>query len=313
VRAASINCLDLAVYEGRYPGEAPTFPLVQGVAAAGVVTVGSGSLIAGMRVAVKPAVACRRCHWCKGRRQADCPNTRMFGVHRQGGYAEYLSVPRQNVALLPTGLSYADGAAAAHTHAVALRMIRSTGIPIEGTTILVTGAGGALGSAAVQLGSALGARVIAVASSEDQLVVAGEIGASVLVNRTQHPTFSAAVSDATDGAGADVVLDTTGEIESIMEGRNSLARGGRLVLVAGPPGSLLELDVQETYRSQQAIIGSGGSNLEDFTGAYRILGENGIRPVITDRFGLDEVAAAMVAARDRARIGKLVIEIGDDR
>jgi D-arabinose 1-dehydrogenase-like Zn-dependent alcohol dehydrogenase len=311
VMAASVNRLDRMVYErGAGMGRDATFPLIQGIDAAGVIESGSGAMMTGLRVVMKPSIACRRCRWCRANRWADCVDARTFGIDRQGGFAELISVPRTNLFKLPDEISFAAGAAAAHTHAVVLRMIRSASeLPPEPIT-MVTGAGGALGTAAVQIASALGHRVISVASSDTKLLATRDLGALVGLNRVTGDLVED-VATSTDGAGVDLVIETTGVAEVIAEAYASLGRGGSLVLVAAAPGAMLELDALDVYRSRRRVIGSANSNLADFTDTYRMMASHGIEPVIASRFGLEQAAEAMEAVLARDRIGKVVIEIGE--
>ncbi len=310
VMAASVNRLDRMVFErGVGPGGPVTFPLVQGIDAAGIVEAGSGSLPTGLRVVVKPSIACRRCRWCRASRWADCPDATSFGVDRQGGFAELLAVPRANLVKLPDEVSFVSGAAAAHTHAVALRMIRSAGDLPSDAIVLVTGAGGALGTAVVQMATALGLRVIATASTDEKLLATRDLGALVGLNRVTGDLVED-VMVSTGGNGVDLVLETTGAPEVITEAHRSLGRCGALVLVAAAPGAKLEIDALETYRSRHRVIGSANSNLTDFTDTYRMMAEHGIEPVVAETHPLADIATAMEAVADRSRIGKVVIEIG---
>ena len=311
VEAASVNRLDRAVYDGTALGGVATFPLIQGIDAAGVIESGSGSLATGLRVVAKPAIACRRCRSCRQHRPADCENSKMLGVHRQGGFAEFVSVPRTNLIVLPESLTFAEGAAAAHTHAVVLRMIRAAGGITPESTVLVTGAGGGLGTAAVQLGAALEARVIAVASSVAKLETANRLGATALADHTELDELPQAILDATDGIGADLVIETTGSGPMMEDAFNTLARGGRMVVVAGAPGTAINLDVNNLYRTRRAVIGSAGSHDRDFSDVFRLLDEKGIHPVIAATFPLEQTQEAMDAVLDRNRIGKIVINMGD--
>jgi NADPH2:quinone reductase len=307
VHAASVNRLDRAVYEAKGLGKAATFPLIQGIDAAGVIEAGSGSTPTGSRVVVKPTIACRRCRSCRSGRSSDCENARTFGIHRQGGFAEYLAVPRTNVAMLPSSLSFAEGAAAAHTHSVALHMIRRAGDIGPQTTMLVTGAGGALGTAAIQIGASLGAHVVAAASSMAKRDTAASIGASAVVDSTGDHMVER-VHEHTEG-GVDVTIETTGHTAMITRGFESLARGGSLVLVAGTPDATLSLDAGDMYRSRRSVLGTAGSNDRDFSDVYRLMDEHAIHPVIAATYPLSETQAAMDAILDRDRNGKIVIDV----
>lgn len=310
VRAASVNRLDRAVYEGRAMGGAAEFPLIQGIDAAGVVEVGSGPYPPGTRVVVKPTVACRRCRPCSRGRLAECDDATTFGIHRQGGYAELVAVPRSNLVVLPDEVTFPEAAAAAHTHAVVLRMIRAAGGLPRDATVMVTGAGGALGTAAVQLASAFRHTVIAVASSNTKLEMVGDLGAAMLANRADLGSgFVDGIRAATEGAGVDLVIETTGAPEVISDALAALSRGGTLVMVAARPGAHLDIDVQSLYRRRQRIIGSAGSSPEDFADTYDMLVEHAIHPVIGDTFPLVEAQQAMERVLDRDRVGKVVIDV----
>lgn len=308
VHAASVNRLDRAVFEGTAMGGAAAFPLIQGVDAAGVVVAGGGSIPTGLRVAVKPSIGCNRCRWCRAGRQGDCDRATTFGIHRQGGYAELLAVPRPNIAVLPASLSFAEGAAAAHAHAVVLRMIRASGVDPAGATVLVTGASGALGTAAVQLAAAMGGTVVAATSSAAKWELVSTLGAAAGI--ASGPGMAAAVRDATDGIGADLILETTGRQEIVDQAIDALARAGRIVFVGAVPGTHLDVDVQTLYRRRRALVGSAGSHLSDFLDTYRMLGGHEIHPVIARTYPLEETGRALEDILDRGRVGKLVVETG---
>jgi len=173
--------------------------------------------------------------------------------------------------------------------------------------MLVTGATGALGGAAVQLGSALGHRVVAVASTTEKMEHAAASGADIVVHRSALGT--GAVQEATDGIGADLVIETTGAQDVVVDAHAALARRGRMVLVAAFPGTTLELDVLATYRTRTGVIGSSGSSMRDFVDAFRLIDEHGIDPTVAARFPLDATASALEAVGDRGRIGKVVVEV----
>ena len=181
VHAASVNRLDRAVYEGRGLGRAATFPLIQGLDAAGVILEG-GRLEKGMRVVIKPTAPCGRCRWCRSDRDADCTGAQLTGIHRPGGFAEYVAVPEANVFPIPATMTYEVAAAAAHVFPVALHMIRTAGLS-TGETVFVTAGAGAIGSAAIQLARALGAEVLAACSTGAKAAVASRLGATVLTTR----------------------------------------------------------------------------------------------------------------------------------
>lgn len=310
VRAASVNRLDRAVFDGIGMGALAEFPLIQGIDAAGVVEVGAGPLTPGAEVVIKPNAPCWECRFCRAGADHNCERQDLMGINRNGGFAELVTVPHASVAYLPASLSHTAAAAAAHTHAVALRMMRAAGMqPGPGSTVVVTGAAGAVGTAAVQVATLLGASVIAVEASPPKLQAALELGASGGVV-TSEGDAAAAVKDLTDGRGVDIVIDTTGVTEVIEVGVQMLDRGGRLVVIASPPNAGLEVDLHLLYRNRQAIIGSAGASMDDFRDVLRMLGDGGVEPVIAATYTLDEAAEAMDRVTDRDRVGKVVLTIG---
>ncbi len=234
-----------------------------------------------------------------------------MGLHRPGGYAELVAVPRSNLIRIPDSVSHAEAAAAAHTHAIVLRMIRAAGDMPPEANVLVTGAGGALGTAAVQLAAALGHRVIALASTSPKRAAAIGLGAAISIDGTD-PDPSGLIREHTDGAGVDLVIETTGVSTVIATAMAALGRAGRMVVVGAERGAVIELDVLQLYRSRHGVIGSAGTHDVDFRDTYRMLGEHGIHPVIASRFPLEDLPEALEAVGDRDRIGKVVIEMGED-
>jgi NADPH2:quinone reductase len=233
----------------------------------------------------------------------------MHGIHRQGGYGELIATPEANAVPLRDELSYVDGTAAAHSHAVVMRMIRAAGDLPPDPSLLVTGATGSLGSAALQICSALGITSFGVASSEEKRSVARTLGAREAFDAAG---FADDALSATDGTGADLIIETTGHPDVITESMAAMARGGRIALVGATPGSRVDLDVLSLYRNRQGVIGSSGSHMHDFIDVFDLIADHGISPLIADTFGLDEAAGAMAAVGDRDRIGKVVIEMGDE-
>jgi NADPH:quinone reductase-like Zn-dependent oxidoreductase len=305
VRAASVNRLDRAVFDGTGLGAAAEFPLIQGIDAAGTVDTGGGAFQPGMRVVVKPTIACRRCRPCRAGRKADCQAARTMGVHRPGGFAEMVNVPRANVMAVPAGVDHIAAAAAAHTHPVVLRMIRNAGFD-QGETVLVTSAGGAIGPASIQVARALGARVLAVASSEAKTRQARDLGAEPVA---RDGSLAERLLDLTDGAGVDLVLDASGHPEVLQPALDALGHGGRVAVIGTHAGSHLEVDLDRLYRRRQRIVGSASSSDTDFHDAFRLIAEHRIGPVIAAVHPLEEAETAMASMTDRDRIGKVVVEV----
>jgi NADPH:quinone reductase len=148
VHSVSINrTLDLAVRQGSYPVKVK-LPHVLGVDPAGIIThVGAGidNLSLGDRVAIVSFIACRSCRFCRSDDEAKCLNSRHIGLHRWGGYAQYVAAPARNVFKLPDSMSFADASVITRHFPLAFNLLASKAEVKPGEWVLVMGAAGALG------------------------------------------------------------------------------------------------------------------------------------------------------------------------
>jgi len=241
----------------------------------------------------------------------------IFGV-RPGAMAEYVRVPGSgNLMPAPRGWSWAEAAAfrVGATTAYHSRVHRAALKKRE--VLLVHGAAGGVGMAAVQLGKHLGAQVIATGSSDERLAVVREQGADLVVNlRTSD--FVAVVKGMTDGRGADVIYDPVGG-EVLEKSMRAAAYGARLLVVGFTSGgptrimsnhvlikglSILGVRAGETVRRGASAFG------QDYATELPRLASLGVmRPHISHRFPMERAADAFRALIERKVIGKAVIEI----
>jgi NADPH:quinone reductase-like Zn-dependent oxidoreductase len=161
-----------------------------------------------------------------------CVERQIVGVDVHGGYAEYIKLPGYAFGLLPEAVPYEQGAATLIAFGTAWHMLVDRAALSEGETVLVLAAGSGVGMAAVQLGSYLGARVIATASTDEKLARARDLGADGTINYVQQPRFARAVRKLTDGRGVDVVFEHVGA-DTWRDSVAALAIGGRLVTLGG--------------------------------------------------------------------------------
>ena len=169
VHSVSVNrTLDILVREGRYP-RAVSLPLVLGNDPAGTIEAlgpGVDGFRPDQRVAVSGFVWCGECRYCRAGEDDDCERRRTLGMHRWGGYAEFVAVPARSVVAIPDGMSFADATfVVRHLPTAIGQLERSAGLS-AGETVLVMGASGPLGMCSVQLAKLLGARVVAGAGSD---------------------------------------------------------------------------------------------------------------------------------------------------
>ena len=214
LRAAALNHLDLFVVRG-LPHEYH-FPHIVGADGAGVVdAVGSEvrSVRPGDRVMINPGIPDYACEYCRAGEQSLCRRYGILGEHLPGTMAQYVVVPEQNVAIIPTlatPLTWAGAAAFSLVTLTAWRMVVTRAQLVAGETVLIWGIGGGVALAALRIAKLKGARVIVTSSSDAKLHEAQTLGADATLNYTTQK-ISQEVRALTDKRGADVVIENVGE------------------------------------------------------------------------------------------------------
>lgn len=309
VHAVSVNrTLDLKVRLGEYDRRV-TLPLVLGVDPSGeVVAVGEGVLrpVVGNRVAIQSHVRCGKCQFCQAGEDADCTDSYSIGVHRWGGYAEYVVAPAGNAFLVPENLSFPEATVISRHYPTAFLLAGKAGLQ-AGEWALVMGAAGALGSCLVQVARALGARVIAAAGSDQRVAAAVSYGADHGVNyRTSD--LAAEVRKLTDGHGADVVFENIADPTLWPGAFGSLASHGRLVTAGAHGGGIVPLDVKRLYLQRLRIIGAAGANKRDIERAIEAGAAGEVRAIIDRVLPLSRAAEAHRVLEANAALGKVILD-----
>lgn len=309
LRRAALNHLDLWTTSGAL-GLDISFPFILGADGAGEIESvgeGAGDLAPGARVLVNPAISCRVCERCRAGQQSECVRLEMLGEHRNGTFAELVTVPAHNVFPMPEQLSFAEGAALGVTFMTAYRMLFTQGELRPGESVLITGVGGGLGLSLLQLARPVAGRIIVTSSSEGKLRRAQELGADVGIDyRTEE--VGKAVRSATSGRGVDLVVDSAGG-PTLEASLRSLVQGGRLVIAGATAGPNAEMNVRRLFWKQLRIIGSTMASDSDVAAMLRMVDGAGLRPVIDRTFPLEETAAALRYLKTVERFGKVVLEI----
>jgi NADPH:quinone reductase-like Zn-dependent oxidoreductase len=308
VRAAGVNRVDIALRSGQMAGRLPVrLPHTPGLEFAGeVVALGDdpGAARVGQRVAPLYQLACRGCEQCLAGREEVCERGSIFGVHRPGGYAMYASAPAEALVVLPDGLSFPDAASCQTTLGTAWHALVTRARLTAGETVLVTGAGGGVGTAAVAVARHLGARVIAVVGSEWKADSAIAAGADVVLTATHELT--AAVLESTDGRGVDVALESAGG-ESFRAALAALAFGGRIVVVGGHAGDLAEVDLAALRDRECSIVGSTRARPLELRAVIGLAGDGALRPFVSEVLPLADAARAHELIEGRRVVGNLVL------
>ena len=316
LQAGALNHLDLHTIRG-LPGLRLDFPHILGGDGAGVVE-SVGDEVTGCqpgdRVLFNPGVSCYACQQCLAGEHSRCLRYQLIGEHLPGTFAEYIVVPQQNVARIPTPpdphppISWAEAAAYSLVTLTAWRMLHTRAGVQPGETVLIWGVGGGVSSVAVSIAKLLGAVVIVTSSSNEKLEVAREMGADVVLN---HDTVDVAreVRTVTERRGVDVVVDNVGEAtweRSLLV----LGKGGRLVTCGATTGAKAVSDVRRVFWNQYTIMGSTMGSAADYADIIRLLGEGKLRARVDSTFPLERGVEAIERLRDGKQMGKIVIETG---
>ena len=308
VKACGLNQVDLLTRDGQTPAAIP-LPHISGTEVSGdVVAVGPGvdKWSAGVRVVVDPILSCGECSFCRKGSTNMCLRGRVFGVQTDGGYAEYVVAPANQLIALPKGLSYAEAAAAAVTGPTAFHMLRRRANIQLGEDVLIIAAGSGIGVLGMQIAAVAGCRVIATAGSEEKVRQAMEMGADFAVNH-RDPDWAEQVRKFTGGRGVDVVFEHVGE--ATWEGSlRALARGGRLVTCGGHSGFSVNINLWHLFVKEHTIIGSFAGARQDFLDVMRLVEQGRIKPVIQQVFALQDVAKAQALLESRQVFGKLLLD-----
>ncbi len=289
VKAASVNFPDVLIIENKYQFK-PPLPFSPGSELAGLVKeVGAGV------TSVRPG-----------------DRVMAFTVH--GAFAEEVKLDAHRVLRMPDSMDFPTAAALLLTYGTMEHGLRDRGGVAPGDTVLVLGASGGIGIASIEIAKALGARVIACASSDDKLAACREHGADAVINYTTED-LRARIKELTDGRGADVIVDPVGG-PFTEPALRSIAWRGRLLVVGFAAGEIPKIPLNLTLLKGCAIVGVFWGDFlrrepEAFAASVERLGqwhaEGKINPHISGTFPLARAADAIKLMAERKVIGKLVI------
>jgi NADPH:quinone reductase-like Zn-dependent oxidoreductase len=299
---------DVALRSGRHPfSQAVRLPHIPGTEHAGTVDAtgpGVDADLVGRRVAVSAVLPCGGCPACRRRREEACPRLELIGVHRPGAYAQYSVAPADNLAPVPDRVSFAQAAALAANGPVARAQLDAGGVT-AGTSVLVLGASGALGSAVAALAGFRGARVIAAARLRARPEALADLPAAALVD-TGRPDLAEAVLELTGGWGVDCVVDNLGVPALWDHYQPALAPTGRVVVSGALDGAPVPVAFRPLYLRNQSIIGVRTGNRSDIARLWEdVRAGFGLAPGLLCALPLAEAAAAhrmIEAGRHRGQI-----------
>jgi NADPH:quinone reductase len=289
IRAAAVNYPDALIVQGLYQSK-PPLPFVPGAEVSGVIDA-FGEGVSGLSV-----------------------GDDVMAYVGQGGFGEYCLAKASSTLKLAPGMSHDQGAALILTYATSLHALRTLGELKAGETLVILGAGGGVGLAAIEIGKAMGARVIAAASSAEKLALCRATGADELIDYTKE-SLKDRINELTDKQGADVVYDPVGGDYSEAAFR-ALNWRGRHLVVGFAAGTIPAIPLNLALLKERRILGvfwgeaarcgpaDPAANVAQLMSWF---GAGKIKPYVSERFTLEQTPEALTRISNRGVKGKIVI------
>ncbi|KHL12164.1 putative PIG3 family NAD(P)H quinone oxidoreductase [Mumia flava] len=243
------------------------------------------------------------------------PGDPVVALLSAGGYAEQVAVPEGQLAPLPDGMDPVQAGGLMETAATVWSNVFMLGDLQPGETLLVHGGASGIGTTAIQMGKAFGATVVATAGSDRKVEACRMLGADVAINY-READFVEEVAGATEGRGADVILDIVGA-KYLPRNVEALAVGGRIVVIGMQGGTRGELDLSRLLAKRGSVAATSlrarparekaGIVAELVESTWPLYSDETLVPVVDTVLGLDDVAAAHRILDDSGNIGKVVL------
>ncbi len=223
-----------------------------------------------------------------------------------GGYAEYVAVEDDNIAVVPDSVKLGDAAIAACAIGTALNGVRDVGQVKMGESVLVTGAGGGVGLHAVQLARLAGAFVIAQTTSPEKADLIRELGAHQVVVHKRGEDFSPQVKRLTGGAGVDVLVDNVGTV--LFEPmRRSLGTAGRWVMIGQLTGEFVPFNPAQLFLKNQSMLAVTSVSRNQLADVLALMGRGQVKAVVTQSLPLEEAAQAHTLVESGRATGRILL------
>ncbi|AXM97172.1 NADPH:quinone oxidoreductase family protein [Pseudomonas plecoglossicida] len=289
VQAAGVNFPDTLIIEGKYQFQ-PPLPFSPGGEAAGVVAA-VGDKAGAFKV-----------------------GDRVMALTGWGAFAEQVAVPFYNVLPIPQSMDFTTAAAFGMTYGTSMHALKQRGQLQPGETLLVLGASGGVGLAAVEIGKAMGAKVIAAASSAEKLAVAKAAGADELIDYSQA-SLKDEIKRLTGGQGVDVIYDPVGG-DLFEQAVRGLAWNGRLLVVGFASGTIPKMAANLMLLKGAAVMGvfwgafaqrQPQDNAANFRQLFAWHAAGKLKPLVSKTYPLAEAGAAIEQLGQRKAVGKLVV------
>lgn len=291
VEASSLNFFDILLCQGKYQ-EKPSIPFTPGSEISGIIhSVGSGSsLKEGQRVIATPHL----------------PN---------GGLSEWVSVPEDSIYVISDEMPASEAAGMFITYQTAYYALYYKGNIQKDEVLLVHAGAGGVGSAAIQLGKARGAKVIATAGGPEKVQLCKDLGADIAIDYRSED-FVKIVKEETDGRGADVIFDPVGG-DVFDKSRKCIAFDGRILVIGFAGGRISDAPVNHALIKNYSIVGvhwglfrrlNPDKVIEIHDDLMKLYEEKIVRPLIYQEYDFNDLTDALEVLADRKTYGKLIIK-----
>ncbi|HEX2173863.1 MAG TPA: NADPH:quinone oxidoreductase family protein, partial [Dehalococcoidia bacterium] len=272
----------------------------------------------GRRVMGDTMLGDRTCRACRRGSQHVCARRQEVGIRggRPGALAEQVAVPESVLTPVPDDMDPVDAAALFVTYQTGYLALHRRAQIKSGEVLLVHAGAGGVGSAAIQLGKAAGARVIATAGGPEKVTVCRELGADRAIDYLTED-FVQVVREETDGRGADVIYDPVGG-EIFDRSRRCIAWEGRLIVIGFTGGRIAAAPTNHVLLKNYSVVGLYAGEYtkmnptvwnEGLAALLRLYESGAIRPLVRDRVPFLEVPAGLARLAQRQTVGKVVVEV----
>jgi NADPH:quinone reductase-like Zn-dependent oxidoreductase len=307
VKAGALNHLDIWTRRG-LPGVNLDMPHIPGSDAAGVVEAVGEDVTRfepGDRVCVIAGKSGGTDEFSRKGDPTLAPDFHIIGEHIRGVHSEYATLPAANLTRVPEGIDWETAAAAPLVFQTAWRMLRDRGGLKSGESVLVLGASGGVGHAAVQVAAHAGAEVFATASTDEKLAYAEEVGADHTINY-EEADFASEIRELTGGRGVDMVVDHIGA-QTWRSSLKSLVKGGRVVTCGATTGGNPETDLNRIFWNQLSVIGSTMATPGQAEEALEFVWDGTFEPRIRETLPMSEIDRAHAMLENREGFGKVIV------
>lgn len=307
VKATAVNRVDLVV-RGGYPGIQIPLPHVLGGDIAGTIAeLGTGvkGFSVGQRIVTWPLIACGTCALCSEGKENLCLNWKYFGLHRHGGYAQFVAAPAASLLALPSAVSFEEATALGVAGLTAYHAMKTVGQIQRGQSFFIWGGSGGVGTIAIQLAKMMGATVVATAGRDDKLTTLRSLGTDHAFNHYTEDV-AARVKDLFP-IGVDLIIDYVGPA-TFPKSFDLLKKGGTMLLCGILTGRETTFSIHQTYLRHLSVKGLYLGTKSEMHELLSLTADRKVKPVIGSTLPLRDAAAAHTMMAKGEHLGKIVLK-----